>query len=170
MKEQILKLRNEGKTYNEIVDIVGCSKGTVSYHCGKGQKEKTINRTRKYRKGKRAIFLHKADRFLRAKIRNYKLNKKTNTTKSRFNYESAYNKMVSSPYCYLTGQKLDLEDSSSYELDHKIPRSRGGSNSLKNMGVSSKLANQAKRDLTPEEFIELCIKVCEYNGFKIIKE
>lgn len=44
MKEQILKLRAEGKTYNEIVNILGCSKGTISYHCGNKGKSKTWNR------------------------------------------------------------------------------------------------------------------------------
>lgn len=34
MKEQILKLRKEGKTYSQIKEIVGCSKSTISYHCG----------------------------------------------------------------------------------------------------------------------------------------
>jgi DNA-binding CsgD family transcriptional regulator len=33
MKENILNLRNEGKSYNEISKILGCSKGTISYHC-----------------------------------------------------------------------------------------------------------------------------------------
>ena len=51
MKDQILKLRAEGKTYNEIVKILGCSKGTVAYHCGSGQKEKTRKRASNYRKG-----------------------------------------------------------------------------------------------------------------------
>jgi hypothetical protein len=41
VKEQILKLRKEGKTYDEIAREVECSKGTISYHCGKGQKEKS---------------------------------------------------------------------------------------------------------------------------------
>ncbi|MBV1928379.1 MAG: helix-turn-helix domain-containing protein [Gammaproteobacteria bacterium] len=41
MKEQILKLRAEGKTYNEIKKLLGCSKGTISYHCGAGVKEKS---------------------------------------------------------------------------------------------------------------------------------
>ncbi len=50
MKEQILKLRKEGKTYDEIVKIVGCSKGTVSYYCGKGQKEKSKLRQNKRRR------------------------------------------------------------------------------------------------------------------------
>ena len=35
MKEQILKLRLEGKSYNQIVDILKCAKSTVSYHCSK---------------------------------------------------------------------------------------------------------------------------------------
>jgi Zn finger protein HypA/HybF involved in hydrogenase expression len=33
MKEKILKLRRDGKTYNEIKKELGCSKGTISYHC-----------------------------------------------------------------------------------------------------------------------------------------
>ena len=44
-KEQILKLRDEGYSYREIQKIVGCSKGTISYHCGPGQKIKTFNKT-----------------------------------------------------------------------------------------------------------------------------
>jgi predicted transcriptional regulator len=35
MKDEILKLREEGLTYNQIVDKLGCSKGTVSYYCRK---------------------------------------------------------------------------------------------------------------------------------------
>ena len=51
MKEQILELRAQGKTYNEIVSIVGCSKGTVSYYCGDGQKEKSLVRLQNRRRG-----------------------------------------------------------------------------------------------------------------------
>ncbi len=40
MKEKIIQLREQGKTYNEIKNELGCSKGTISYHCGEGQKEK----------------------------------------------------------------------------------------------------------------------------------
>jgi len=32
-KKEILKLRNEGKTYSEIKEILGCSKSTISFHC-----------------------------------------------------------------------------------------------------------------------------------------
>lgn len=49
MKESILELREQGKTYKEIVTILGCSKSTVSYHCGDGQKEKSKCRLKKNR-------------------------------------------------------------------------------------------------------------------------
>jgi len=34
-KEQIIKLYKEGKSYNEIVEKLGCAKSTVAYHCKK---------------------------------------------------------------------------------------------------------------------------------------
>lgn len=34
MKKEILKLRGLGKTYSEISEILGCSKSTISHHCG----------------------------------------------------------------------------------------------------------------------------------------
>jgi hypothetical protein len=44
-KDEILRLGAEGLSYNEIVSQLGCSKGTVSYHLGKGQVAKTNART-----------------------------------------------------------------------------------------------------------------------------
>lgn len=38
MKEKILTLRLEGKTYEEISKALGCSKSTVCYHCDDKQK------------------------------------------------------------------------------------------------------------------------------------
>jgi DNA-binding CsgD family transcriptional regulator len=35
MKEKIIELRKQGKSYNEIKDILKCSKATISYHCSK---------------------------------------------------------------------------------------------------------------------------------------
>jgi transposase len=48
-KENILRLRAEGKSYREIQEELDCSKGTISYHLGEGQKEKVISRTRSRR-------------------------------------------------------------------------------------------------------------------------
>jgi transposase len=51
MKDKILALSAEGKSYRQIQAILGCSKGTIAYHLGTGQKEKTRARTRD-RRGK----------------------------------------------------------------------------------------------------------------------
>jgi biotin operon repressor len=50
LKENIMRLRQEGKTYNQIRDELGCSKGTIAYHVGEGQKEKSLGRMEKRRK------------------------------------------------------------------------------------------------------------------------
>jgi DNA-binding CsgD family transcriptional regulator len=35
MKNEVISLRNQGKTYDEISSILGISKATISYHCSK---------------------------------------------------------------------------------------------------------------------------------------
>lgn len=49
-KEKILKLRQQGKTYNQISKILGCVKSTVAYHANittKKLQQKRINSSRK---------------------------------------------------------------------------------------------------------------------------
>ena len=49
-KERILKLRSLNYTYREIQEAIpGLSKGSIAYHCGEGQKEKSRARVRKQR-------------------------------------------------------------------------------------------------------------------------
>ena len=48
-KDNIIKLRDQGKSYTEIQKILGCSKGTISFHLGEGQKEKYYARTNRSR-------------------------------------------------------------------------------------------------------------------------
>lgn len=187
VKLDILKLRSEGKTYNEIVKILGCSKSTVSYHCGDNQKEKTTNRTNDLREQHRLI--KKIDNFLRAqiqeqKIQNHKqkkagiylstkiqqfLNRETkHMSDQRFNRKDLIEKIGDKPKCYLTGKEIDLSISRSYHLDHIIPVSRGGDNSIDNCGIACREANNAKSDLMVDEFIELCKSVLEHNGYDVI--
>jgi 5-methylcytosine-specific restriction endonuclease McrA len=61
--------------------------------------------------------------------------------------------------CALTGAAMDIHDS---EVDHIVPRSRGGSEHLSNLRWLSRAANQAKGDLLDEEFVALCAQVSEY--------
>jgi transposase len=49
LKAEIFRLYEEGKSYSQIAEILGCAKSTISYHCGKGQKEKTMNRQKQSR-------------------------------------------------------------------------------------------------------------------------
>jgi hypothetical protein len=49
MKEKILKLREEGKTYSEIQKELGCSKSLIAYHVNDTTKVKSFNRFRKNR-------------------------------------------------------------------------------------------------------------------------
>ena len=44
LAESIMDLRDKGMSYKEIKDELGCAKSTVSYHLGKGQKEKNKER------------------------------------------------------------------------------------------------------------------------------
>ena len=45
MKDEILRLRKEGKTYNDISKILNCSKGTISYHCRKLNSNKLLTQS-----------------------------------------------------------------------------------------------------------------------------
>lgn len=167
MKEKILKLREEGRNYNEIVEILGCAKSTVSYHCGEGQKEKTRLRGASSRSKKVNIINKKIGRFTRDKIRNFKKGTRGGKTDSDFDYNSAFEQISSVKNCYLSGRPINLEDSKSYHLDHIMAFSKGGENSLENLGVACKEANMAKNDLSVEDFIQLCIDVCKHNGYAV---
>lgn len=52
LKEEILKLYGEGLSYNKIAEKIGCSKGTISYHCRKnnlGTEYRTFNEEDKHK-------------------------------------------------------------------------------------------------------------------------
>ena len=49
LKENVFKLREEGKSYKAIAKELGCSKGTINYHLSEGAAEKIKSRSgRKY--------------------------------------------------------------------------------------------------------------------------
>ena len=49
LKEKIFALSEKGLSYRKIQAKLGCSKSTVAYHLGKGQKEKAKARLDKQR-------------------------------------------------------------------------------------------------------------------------
>jgi 5-methylcytosine-specific restriction endonuclease McrA len=176
IKQQILDLRAEGKTYNEICAELKCSKGTVCYHLGSGVKE----RIKAYRETNKTMITisKKIDRFSKRKSvpttnpisRELKLrirNKVNNFTRREelplFTYEELINKIGSTPKCYLTGEKIDLDNTKDWHLDHIIPVSKGGDNSLKNCNIATREANLAKTDMSLDDFVEFCQKVVDNN-------
>jgi CRISPR/Cas system Type II protein with McrA/HNH and RuvC-like nuclease domain len=83
--------------------------------------------------------------------------------------KQVYKKLGPNPVCYLTGDKIDVKDAKSYNLDHIIPRAQGGDNSIDNLGILTKQANMAKSEYTMEEHIEYCKKVLIHQGYRIEK-
>lgn len=67
--------------------------------------------------------------------------------------------------CALTGVKLVIRQArkgnqrNTASLDHKVPRSRGGTNDIENLQWVSWLANRAKTNMDSEEFLDFCLTV-----------
>lgn len=187
MREKILQLRSDGKSYNQIKEILGCSKGTISYHCGVGQQDKTKARTKKRRenplKSKIDNFRHRKNnetnyeldeerKYFNESMRKFQKRDNTKkygtdtTIKKTFNWKDVVEKFGEDTECYLSGEKVNLNENT-YHLDHIIPSSKGGDNSLENLGILHKTVNIMKSDLTPDEVIEWCKKILLNNGYTV---
>lgn len=170
MKEKILELRAQGKTYNEIVNEIGCTKSLVSYYCGEGQKEKCA--ARQLRNRKDFVLSRKTQSF---KGKDYRKKRKCDGFQrlkkgNSFRWEDIVAKFGWETCCYLTGRKIDLTNPKTYQFDHVVPRSKGGSCDLDNLGITCKEANMAKGTMTVDEFVMLCKEVLEHNGFEVKKK
>ena len=192
IKNDIIRLRNQGLTYEAIVKRLGCSKSTICYHLSKGRKL----RQEEYKQKNRTRYL------ISKSIDNFKAasrNKKTNRpyTKPTYDKKSLTNRLVTkiqrfrgrkpikelpncdygindvtkkfgkNPKCYLTGRKIDWNDTSSWNLDHIVPRSKGGSCEIHNMGLACRDANFSKSDMTLEQYLSLCKEVLINYGYLV---
>lgn len=182
LKNEILKLGSQGYSYNQIVKLLNCSKGTVCYHLGKNQKEKTKVRRKNYilqhpfikkintfknckynKKGRnqlhgwKKLLTLKVELFLRRRLKGNKI------MNHNFSVQDVINKFGEHPMCYITGEKINIYEPRTYNFDHIIPVSRGGDNSIDNLGICTKQANAAKSDMTYDELIVFCNKVIEHN-------
>jgi 5-methylcytosine-specific restriction endonuclease McrA len=186
MKEKILELKTQGKSYNEIAKILKCSKGTIAYHCGDGQKEKTdirrkkrleniiIGKTNNFKYSPNVDLTVKPNKNLVEAVRKFQkrdnkvkglVNKNIETT---FVWGDVINKFGINTKCYLSGEPINLYQND-YNFDHIIPTTRGGQNLFSNLGILHETVNMMKGDLTPDELISWCVKILKYNGYKIEK-
>ena len=59
-------------------------------------------------------------------------------------------------HCYLCGDFVDFD---SYEIEHKVPLSKGGTNDLSNLFCSCHTCNLIKHDIYPQDFMEKISKI-----------
>lgn len=181
-EQEVLKLRKQGLSYRKIMKELNCSMTTVWRYCSINGKNLSGAASYKHQKQRRSdVLTRKRDKFIARRKRVFK-KKGISTNKNQiirdkyykfrsrnngeimFTLKELKEKIGDNPKCYLTGRSIDLNDSSDYQLDHIIPTSRGGDNSLENCGIACSEANQCKRDLTDQEFIKLCKEIAAYNS------
>jgi 5-methylcytosine-specific restriction endonuclease McrA len=156
LRNEILKLKEQGLLKAEIARQLGCSKGTVAYHVSTVSRAKVIQRGTKWkRKNTLAVKLHNFKYQKASKRRTYGVL----PADPDLTLKNLIVKIGSEPRCYLTGVTIDLNRAESYSLDHIMPICRGGNNTLENCGLAASRANQAKGEMTYQEFVAFCASV-----------
>lgn len=182
LSEDILRLRSEGMTYDQIKAELNCSKSTISYYLGEGQKSKTQERTRKSRsedslthriygftkvKPVSEVSVVEPDPVSALRWKTHDFARETDRAPraaDQSEIKKIKEKVMSNPVCYLTGKPIDLTLPRTYELDHITPRALGGDNTVGNVGLASREANRAKHDLPLDEFLDLCYDVLKHHN------
>ncbi len=179
---KIIELKNNGYSYNKIMEELKCSKSTISYYLGNNQKEKILDRNKKNRQKpdfvlqkKLYVFRYRNNLNKRVydKVRDFQRRDKSKNTpkqENNFSFDEFLNKIGDAPKCYLSGELINLNETKTYSIDHIIPSSKGGKNTLDNAGLISSTINKMKSDITIEEFLEKCIQILNYNGYIVTKK
>jgi len=63
--------------------------------------------------------------------------------------------------CPLSGRKLTTENIS---IDHIVPQSKGGTNTVDNIRLTDKVVNISKNALNDLDFIKMCKEVAEFSS------
>lgn len=62
-------------------------------------------------------------------------------------------------HCYLCGDFVDFDK---FEIEHKVPISKGGTNDFNNVFCSCHICNAIKQDIYPEDFVDKISKIFVY--------
>ena len=76
MKEKSIELREKGYSYSQIVEELGCSKSTVSYHLNEDTKKKVTKRTKERISRKLEKKVDKFKARLKSSIKEFQRNRK----------------------------------------------------------------------------------------------
>ena len=156
--EKIRELRQAGALLKDIAKEVGVHVSTVEYALYPHRRQAHSEWGKVRQKLKHPLSL---------KINTFRGRRKD---KSQSFSKDDLLKKTGGAVCYLTGTSLDLSSGKSYEIDHVLPRSRGGKCSLDNAALTLASVNRAKANLTVDEFIGLCQKVLEHNGYVVTRK
>jgi 5-methylcytosine-specific restriction endonuclease McrA len=192
LKEKILDLKLKGLNQSEIALKLGCAKSTVCWHFNpekqlkKAQQRKkkipphivkwqrnisrfsTAKTKNKVKREIKELTLSEASANFRGRLKDYAKKHKSDTERTKMvnikKVEEKYNITEENTkiICRYTGDVLDWKRPGECEIDHTQPRSKGGENTIENLQILSKAANQAKGDMTHDEFIEF-IKKCYHH-------
>ena len=164
---QIKLMKKSGLGYKKIAKKLNLPRSSVRYYLDPNGKEKSrLKMTRWRNKNPLKNKLLKARNAIRDKVKSFKRSSKTKlerSTRSDVDSKLFLNEMMNNPVCYLTGVKINLNNPEDFQLDHKIPKSRGGSNNVDNLGLCCSWVNRAKWNMTTEEFIAMCKLVVDFN-------
>jgi hypothetical protein len=184
----IHELRTQGLSYNSITKVLNCSKSTVSYYCSPNEKHRLVTTHRKWRKehilaNKIFAFRYRKScpkspprtksksgrrRDLYFKVVNFqrrfgnKLIDCRGAYMRNFTEQDVKEKFNERNCCYLSGLPIELENGSTYELDHILPTKRDGENTLENLEFINPDVNSMKGKRTNEEFLRLVFLIADY--------
>jgi CRISPR/Cas system Type II protein with McrA/HNH and RuvC-like nuclease domain len=156
MKDEILKLKNDGMTMSDIARTLNISRERVRYYIDPNRRNVVLKSQSKFNEKNR----------LCKKVANFHVTTE-NKVGRNFRYKEFLDRIGANPICYITKEPIDLNDHASYSIDHILPSSKGGTNSIENAGLIKSDVNRMKQDKTPDEFFSMCKRVLESNGYTV---
>src|SRR6266436_6333987 len=119
--------------YTRIAKLTGFSRDLVRYYLDPQGRIKHMKRMRKHRKSAHPLYRKLVYFCATSTKSNHKIIRKIR--EPFIVLKDALIKFGDKPRCYLTGVLINLNDSSSYSLDHIMPISKGGKSTLENCGL-----------------------------------
>jgi 5-methylcytosine-specific restriction endonuclease McrA len=98
-----------------------------------------------------------------------RINGFTRGEKQMFHFDELMEKIGDNPRCAMTGRTINLQNRKSWQLDHIIPSSKGGDDTLENCQLVCTEANQSKANMTEQEHLNLCREILEHHGFVVTR-
>ncbi len=175
----IQQMRSEGHGSRSISKALSISRSTVVYWLDpKEFNRKAIERRRRRFNrspllGKMRTYKDRKSLVVKARDFQRRISGRTMTSKTSvesFSLDNVLEKIGPTPKCYLTGSPIDIGRPETYSFDHVVPASKGGDNSLANLGLLRADINLIKSDKTVEELIGVAIEVLTHMGYAVTKQ